>query len=100
MADVFYKRGSVLDDADFGASDVLAAEGLELLGFKLNDTVAGSVDGEVAAQGRTVAGALGHTDLADDNLTGLDDLATKQLNPKALTWTVSGIFGCTAGFNV
>lgn len=70
----------MLLDSNFSPADGLAAEGADFAAGHLDDTVAGGVDGVVAAQEGAVAGTLGKADLADDNLTGFDSLAAVNLN--------------------
>jgi len=69
-----------LFDRNFSAAHAAAAEGANFSALHLYDTVAGGVDGEVAADHGADAGALGHSNLADNNLTGLHDLTAEQLN--------------------
>jgi hypothetical protein len=89
-----------LFDSNFGSGNSLAGEETNTAGVELYDTVFCSVDSKVAADARAFTWALGHADLADDNLTGLNFCATKQLNAKALAGAVVNIFGGTASFDV
>ena len=59
----------------------------EALGFDLteaNDAVFGGMDGEVAAEVGAGAGLFGFADLADEDCTSRDFLATKTLHAEAL----------------
>jgi hypothetical protein len=85
---------------NFDATNGFARKPTYLACFKRYDAIAVSVYGVVAAGFGTFAGALGHTDLADNYLAGADFLATVYLNAKALANAVAGIFGGTACFNV
>lgn len=87
-------------DSDFSAANAAATESANFAGGHLDDAVASSVDSEVAADLGADTRALGHANLADDNLTSFNSLAAKQLNTKALTNAISSIFGGTAGFDV
>jgi hypothetical protein len=87
-------------DSNFGAVHGLAAKQTYFAYGVLNDAIVLGVNGEVAAELGAFTGALGETHLANDNLTSFYNLATKDLNAKALTWTIMNIFGCTAGFDV
>lgn len=89
-----------LDDSNFGAGHGAAAEGLNAAGLELYNAVVFSVDGKVAADKRAFAGALGHADLAYDNLASLYFLAAKKLNAKALAGGVVDVFAGTASFDV
>jgi hypothetical protein len=89
-----------LFDCNFSTTDRLTAEETHATCLELHDAIFHSMNGEVAAKHGAVAGAFGHTDLANDNLTGLNFLTTKQLNSKALAWTIVNVFGCTACFDV
>jgi hypothetical protein len=64
-------------DCNFSSGDGAAGEEADAAGGELDDTIVGSVDGVVAAELGAFAGALGGTDLADDNLASFDGLATK-----------------------
>jgi hypothetical protein len=66
----------------------------------VNDAIFGGVNGKVTAHFGASTTALGHADLAHDNLTGLNLRTTINLNAEALTWTVVNIFGGTASFDV
>jgi hypothetical protein len=55
---------------------------------------------EIAADFGAGTAALGHADLTNDNLTGLNFLAAINLNTKALAWRIMNVFGCTAGFDM
>lgn len=90
----------MLFDHDRGAADVLAAEGNFFFGDELDDTITRSVDGEVATEHGADASPLGLTNLADNDLTGLDSLAAEQLDAQALADAVAGVFTGTACFNV
>ena len=74
-----------------------AANPASLVGY---DAVAIGMNGVVAASGSTFTGTLGLADLAHDNLAVANLLAAKQLNAKALTDAVAGIFAGTACFYV
>ena len=73
-----------LFDGDFDARDVFAAKGADFARGVFYDAVAGGMDGKVAASHGAFAGALGHADLADDNHTSFNCLATRQLDAEAL----------------
>jgi hypothetical protein len=75
----------LLLDSDFDAGNAAAAKGADVAGLHVYDAVAGSVDSEVTAGESAFAAALAAADLAYDNLTGLNFLATKQFNAQALT---------------
>lgn len=84
MAPFSYARTNNLLDGDFGAADAAAAERAEGAARHLDDAVTCSMDGEVAAHRGACAGALGHADLTNDNLAGLDCLATEKFDAEAL----------------
>lgn len=90
----------MLADSNFGPADALTGEAAEFAGRVRDDAVTGGMDGKVGTQHGTVAGALGQADLADDDLAGLDSLAAEELDAEALAFTVAGIFGGTAGFDM
>lgn len=89
-----------LFDGDFGASYRLAAEGADFAAGHLHGAVFGGVDGEVAADGGAFAGALGHTDLADDDFAVFDRLATETLDAQALALAIAGVLAGTASFHM
>jgi hypothetical protein len=89
-----------LFNCNFGPGDRTAAKGADLALGKLDDAVAGGVDGVIAAHLGTVAGPLGHADLPDYDLAGLDLFAAEKLNPEALARAVVDVFGGTAGFDM
>ena len=96
----FFVRARKLLDSNFGTADGLASEQTNFAGNILYDTIVVCVDSVVAACACANACTLSHANLANDNLTGLYFLAAIDLNAKALTGTVAGIFGGTACFNV
>jgi hypothetical protein len=87
-------------DSNFNAANRLASKAANLAGYELYNAVFFSVNSEVAANHGAFASALGSANLANDNLTAANFLATVNLNTKSLTWTVFNILGCTTGFNV
>lgn len=89
-----------LFDGYFGAANGFAGKEANAAHCKLYDTVFGGVDGEVAAAERAVTCALGVASLSDDDLTGLNFLATKNLDAKSLAGAIFGIFRGTARFDV
>jgi len=92
--------GEKLLYGNFDAADGLAGKTADLTGLVSNNAITVSVDGVVTAYRCTLTSALRCTNLANDNLTSLYGCATKDLNTKALTLAVAGIFGGTTGFNV
>ena len=93
------RRGKLLY-GNFGTAYGFASKAANLAGLVSDYAITVSVDGVVAANACTNAGALGCANLANDNLTGLNFLTTVDLNAETLTGTVAGIFGCTTCFNV
>jgi hypothetical protein len=84
----------------FSTADRAAAEEADFALLIRHDAVAGSMNGEVAADFGAGAGALAHADLADNDLAGFDLFATKQLNAETLARTIVDVFGCTTGFDM
>jgi hypothetical protein len=93
-------RREKLLDSNFHARHAAARESADFAGLEGDDAVFGGVDGEVTAHFGAGTGTLGHADLADDDLAGLNFLAAKKLNAKALAGAVVDIFGGTASFDV
>jgi len=89
-----------LFDCNFSTGDAFASKEANAASRELHDAITSGVDSVVAAEAGAFASALSQTDLTNDNLAGFDSLATKQLNTKALTLAVAGIFGGTAGFHM
>ena len=69
-----------LFDGYLDARDCFSGEGLNFAGLVADDAVFMGMYGEVAAHLGAWAGALGHADLADDNLSGFDFLAAIKLD--------------------
>jgi hypothetical protein len=90
----------LLLDSNFGAAYGLACKEANLALDKLDDTIAVGVDCEVAADAGTNTWALRHTNLADDNLTDFNFLATIDFNTKTLTRTVMDVLYATTSFYV
>jgi NADPH:quinone reductase-like Zn-dependent oxidoreductase len=97
---VFDRAKNMLLDGNFSAACAFAAEKAELAAGEGYDTVFSCVNSEITAGESTVATTLGAAGLTNDNLAGLNFLATKNLNTKALAWAVMYVFGCTACFDV
>jgi hypothetical protein len=79
-----FAKEAILLDSDLGAAGGFAGElaGFDLL--VLDDAVFGSMNREVVAHIGAGASLFGFADLSDDNTTGFDLLAAKQLNAKSL----------------
>jgi hypothetical protein len=84
----------------FGATNGFTGKTANLAGLIGYDTITLGVQRVVAAYSRTFTGTLAQTNLANDNLAGLNLLATINLNTEALAWAVASIFGGTACFDV
>ena len=67
-------------DGDFGAADGFAAEETDTALLELDDAIFGGMDSEIATDKGADAGTLGHADLTDDYLTGLNFLAAIKLD--------------------
>lgn len=67
-------------DGNFGAANGFAGEEADTAALVVHDTIAFSVDSEVAGHGSAFAVALGKADLAYDNLALANLLAAKDLN--------------------
>jgi hypothetical protein len=89
-----------LFDSDFDAWYASAAEGADFAGRHFDDAVAGSVNGEVTAYHSADAWALAHANLANNDLSVFDGLATKQFDTEALTLAIAGVFAGTTSFDV
>jgi hypothetical protein len=87
-------------DGNFGADNRFATKEADAALLESDDAVTGGMNGEVAADFSADAGALGHADLTDNNLAGLDFLAAEQLNAEALAGTIMDVFGCTASLDM
>ena len=92
--------GSGLFDGDFGAEDALASEGANFALRIVDDAVFSCMDCVVAGYFSTFAAALGHTDLADDDLADSDFFAAKELDAKALAGVVMVVLACSTSFDV
>jgi hypothetical protein len=68
--------------------------------LELDNAIFSGVNSEIAANFGAHTRALGHADLADDDLADLDFLAAEQLHTEALALAISGIFGGTASFDM
>lgn len=66
----------MLYDGNFGAADAAAGEAADFAALEGDNAVTGGVNREVAAQFGAVSSTLGQADLADDDLSGVDLLAT------------------------
>ena len=75
---------SRLFDQNLCARCSLACEEAFLYLFELYDTVFCGVDSEVTAHECAISSTLGHANLTNDYLTGLNFLTTVQLDAKAL----------------
>ena len=84
----------------FGATDGAAGEGADFAALHFYGAVFGSVNGKVAAHGRTGTGTLGGANLANNNFAVFDHLAAKAFDAKALTDAIARILGSTTGFNM
>jgi len=69
-----------LFDGDFSSANRAAAEGANFASSHFNDAITSSVNGEVAAHSSADTWALGHANLADNDLADRYNLAAKQLN--------------------
>lgn len=86
-------RGALLFDHDLSATSSLAGETLGFYLAEADNAVFGSVDGEIAAEIGARAGLFGFTDLANDDLAGVDFLAAKKFDAEALAGRVVDVFG-------